>query len=148
MKYADLRDFIAQLERMGELRRIGVPLSPRHEVTELADRVLRAQGPALLIERPHHAGRDYKIPLLANLFGTPRRVALGMGEDSVEALREVGALLAFLKEPEPPRGLKDAFPDRILGTPISEGALDALFRRVKPRFEDEAAAILARLRRG
>lgn len=109
MKYADLRDFIAQLEKLGELRRIGAPLSPRHEITELADRVLRAQGPALLIEHPRDARGDYGMPLLANLFGTPRRVALGMGEESVEALREVGRLLAFLKEPEPPRGLKDAW---------------------------------------
>ena len=109
MKYADLRDFIAQLERMGELKRIDAPLSPHLEVTELADRVLRAQGPALLVMRPQSGAKRWSMPLLANLFGTPRRVALGMGEDSVEALREVGTLLAFLKEPEPPRGLRDAW---------------------------------------
>ena len=103
MRYHDLRDFLGQLERQGELKRIGVPVSPRLEMTEICDRVLRAQGPALLFEKP--AGFD--TPVLANLFGTPKRVALGMGEDSVDALREVGKLLAYLKEPEPPKGLKD-----------------------------------------
>ena len=103
MRYHDLRDFIAQLERQGELRRIRTPVSPHLEMTEICDRVLRAQGPAILFENP--AGHD--MPVLANLFGTPRRVAMGMGEDSVEALREVGKLLAYLKEPEPPKGLKD-----------------------------------------
>ncbi len=103
MRYHDLRDFIAQLEQRGELKRIGAEVSPRLEMTEICDRVLRAQGPAILFEKP--AGFD--IPVLANLFGTPKRVALGMGEDSVEALREVGKLLAYLKEPEPPKGLKD-----------------------------------------
>jgi 4-hydroxy-3-polyprenylbenzoate decarboxylase len=105
MKYRDLRDFIAQLEAIGELKRVKVPVSPVLEMTEIGDRVLRAQGPALLFENP--AGHN--MPVLANLFGTPRRVALGMGEDSLEALREVGKLLAYLKEPEPPRGLKDAW---------------------------------------
>jgi len=105
MKYADLRDFIAQLERRGELKRIGVEVDPRLEITEICDRVLRAGGPALLFEKP----RGHIMPVLANLFGTQQRVALGMGEDSVTALREVGKLLAFLKEPEPPKGLKDAW---------------------------------------
>jgi 4-hydroxy-3-polyprenylbenzoate decarboxylase len=109
MRYADLRDFIGQLESKGELRRIATPVSPRYEMTEIADRVLRAQGPALLFEQPEEAGRVSRFPVLANLFGTPRRVALGMGEDSVEALREVGKLLAYLKEPDPPKGLKDAW---------------------------------------
>jgi 4-hydroxy-3-polyprenylbenzoate decarboxylase len=109
MRYADLRDFIGQLESKGELRRITTPVSPRYEMTEIADRVLRAQGPALLFEQPEEAGRMSRFPVLANLFGTPRRVALGMGEDSVEALREVGKLLAYLKEPDPPKGLKDAW---------------------------------------
>ena len=103
MRYHDLRDFIAQLEHQGELRRIRTPVSPHLEMTEICDRVLRAQGPAILFEKP--VGHD--MPVLANLFGTPRRVAMGMGEDSVEALREVGKLLAYLKEPEPPKGLKD-----------------------------------------
>jgi 4-hydroxy-3-polyprenylbenzoate decarboxylase len=105
MKYQDLRDFIAQLEKLGELRRISAPVSPYLEMTEICDRVLRAQGPALLFEQP--AG--HTMPVLANLFGTPRRVALGMGEESTQALREVGKLLAYLKEPEPPKGLKDAW---------------------------------------
>jgi 4-hydroxy-3-polyprenylbenzoate decarboxylase len=105
MKYHDLRDFIAQLEKLGELRRVSVPVSPHLEMTEICDRVLRAQGPALLFENPV----GHKIPVLANLFGTPRRVALAMGEESITALREVGKLLAYLKEPEPPRGLKDAW---------------------------------------
>ncbi len=105
MKYKDLRDFIAQLEARGELKRIGVEADPYLEVTEICDRTLRAGGPALLFERPK--GSD--IPLLANLFGTPERVALGMGEESVSALREVGRLLAQLKEPEPPKGLRDAW---------------------------------------
>jgi 4-hydroxy-3-polyprenylbenzoate decarboxylase len=104
MKYSDLRDFLGQLERAGELRRIEVPVSPQLEMTEICDRVLRAGGPALLFSRP--TGHD--IPVLGNLFGTPRRVALGMGADSVAALREVGELLAALKEPEAPKGLRDA----------------------------------------
>ncbi|MFN5881495.1 MAG: 3-octaprenyl-4-hydroxybenzoate decarboxylase, partial [Burkholderiales bacterium] len=106
MRYNDLRDFIAQLENRGELRRIRPSVSPRYEMTEIADRVLRQQGPALLFEQPAHEGQRWSMPVLANLFGTPQRVALGMGEDSVQALREVGRLLAYLKEPEPPKGLK------------------------------------------
>jgi len=105
MKYHDLRDFIAQLEQIGELKRVAAPVSPHLEMTEVCDRVLRRQGPAILFEHP--AGHD--MPVLANLFGTPRRVALGMGEEDVSALREVGKLLAYLKEPEPPKGLKDAW---------------------------------------
>ncbi len=105
MKYHDLRDFIAQLEKLGELKRVSTPVSPYLEMTEICDRVLRAQGPAVLFEKP--AG--HTMPVLGNLFGTPRRVALGMGENSTQALREVGKLLAYLKEPEPPKGLKDAW---------------------------------------
>ncbi len=105
MKYHDLRDFIAQLEKIGELKRVTAPVSTHLEMTEICDRVLRAQGPALLFENV--AG--HTMPVLANLFGTPRRVALGMGEENVSALREVGKLLAYLKEPEPPKGLKDAW---------------------------------------
>jgi 4-hydroxy-3-polyprenylbenzoate decarboxylase len=104
MKYKDLRDFIGQLEQQGELKRIGQPVSPALEMTEICDRTLRREGPALLFENP--AG--YDIPVLGNLFGTPRRVALGMGAESVSALREIGQLLAALKEPEPPKGFKDA----------------------------------------
>ncbi len=105
MKYRDLRDFIARLEERGELKRIPNEVDPHLEMTEICDRTLRAGGPALLFENPK--GSD--IPVLANLFGTPQRVALGMGEESVEALREVGKLLAFLKEPDPPKGMKDAW---------------------------------------
>jgi len=105
MKYHDLRDFLRQLEALGELKRVGVEVDPNLEMTEICDRVLRAGGPAVLFEKP----TGHSIPVLGNLFGTPRRVALGMGEESVSALREVGKLLAYLKEPEPPRGLKDAW---------------------------------------
>jgi 4-hydroxy-3-polyprenylbenzoate decarboxylase len=103
VKYRDLRDFITQLERRGELKRISVEVAPRLEMTEICDRVLRAGGPALLFERPAGFG----MPVLANLFGTPLRVALGMGKDEVAELREIGHLLAVLKEPEPPRGWRD-----------------------------------------
>ncbi|HYJ17592.1 MAG TPA: 4-hydroxy-3-polyprenylbenzoate decarboxylase [Burkholderiales bacterium] len=105
MHYSDLRDFIAQLEKQGELRRIATQVSPHLEMTEICDRVLKAQGPALLFEKP----KGHDIPVLGNLFGTARRVAMGMGQESVEALREVGKLLAYLKEPEPPQGLRDAW---------------------------------------
>ena len=105
MKYKDLRDFIAQLEKLGELKRISAPVSTHLEITEICDRVLRTQGPALLFENVS----GHTMPVLANLFGTPRRVALGMGEENTAALREVGKLLAYLKEPEPPKGLKDAW---------------------------------------
>jgi 4-hydroxy-3-polyprenylbenzoate decarboxylase len=107
MKYHDLRDFITQLEQLGELKRIGVEVDPKLEMTEIADRVLRAGGPALLFANP----KGQSIPVLANLFGTPRRVALGMGQDGdwKTQLREVGRTLAALKEPEPPKGLRDAW---------------------------------------
>ncbi len=104
MKYRDLRDFLSRLEASGELKRVGVEVDPRLEITEICDRVLKAGGPALLFEKP----KGHTIPVLGNLFGTPRRVALGMGQESVEALREVGKLLASLKEPEPPQGFRDA----------------------------------------
>ncbi|MDH5552008.1 MAG: UbiD family decarboxylase, partial [Nitrosomonas sp.] len=105
MKYKDLRDFIAQLEAQGELRRVTTEINPNLEMTEICDRILKAEGPAVLFENP----KGYDIPVLGNLFGTPKRVAMGMGQDSVEALREVGKLLAYLKEPDPPKGLKDAW---------------------------------------
>jgi len=103
----DLREFIARLEARGELKRIAVPIDPKLEMTEIADRVLRAGGPALLFEKPTRG----EMPVLANLFGTPQRVALGMGVegDWRASLREVGRLLAYLKEPEPPKGLRDAW---------------------------------------
>ncbi len=133
MKYADLRDFIAQLETRGELQRVRAEVDPHLEVTEICDRTLRAGGPALLFERP----KGSTIPLLGNLFGTPNRVAMGMGEESVTALRQVGQLLASLKEPEPPRGMKDAWdklavfrkvldmaPKQIKGAPCQEVVLE------------------------
>ncbi len=104
MKYRDLREFIHGLERLGELKRVAKPVSTRLEMTALSDRVLKAGGPALLFEQPV----GYKIPALTNLFGTPRRVAMGMGAAEVAELRQIGQLLASLKEPEPPKGLKDA----------------------------------------
>lgn len=123
MKYKDLRDFIKQLEAAGELKRISQPVSPNLEITEIADRTLRAKGPALLFENVE--GSD--IPVLANLFGTPERVAFGMGQEDVAALREVGKLLAFLKEPEPPKGIKDAFAK----LPVFKQVLNMSPKRVK-----------------
>lgn len=132
MKYKDLRDFIGQLEARGELKRIGVEVDPRLEITEICDRTLRKAGPALLFENV----KGSTVPLLGNLFGTTRRVALGMGEESVEALREVGQLLAWLRQPEPPGGLKDAWkslpvfkkildmaPKKVGGAPCQEEVL-------------------------
>lgn len=104
MKYRDLRDFIGHLNTRGALRRVAETVNPRLEMTAVADQVLRAGGPALLFEHP--TGHD--VPVLANLFGTPERVAWGMGADDVSELRDVGRLLASLKEPDPPRALKDA----------------------------------------
>jgi 4-hydroxy-3-polyprenylbenzoate decarboxylase len=103
--YADLRGFLARLEGLGELKRIAVEVDPCLEMTEICDRVLKAGGPALLFEKP----KGHAVPVLANLFGTPRRVALGMGRNDVSELRELGELLATLKEPEPPKGLRDAW---------------------------------------
>jgi 4-hydroxy-3-polyprenylbenzoate decarboxylase len=95
MQYHDLRDFIAQLEKQGELKRISLEISPHLEMTEICDRVLQQGGPAILFEKP----TGHTIPVLGNLFGTPKAVAMGMGEESVDALREVGKLLAYLKSP-------------------------------------------------
>ncbi|HLT99290.1 MAG TPA: UbiD family decarboxylase [Burkholderiaceae bacterium] len=108
MKYRDLRDFIQQLERRGELKRIAQPISTRLEMTEISDRVLRKAGPALLFEQAVHEDRPADMPVLANLFGTPQRVAWGMGAEDVSALRDIGHLLASLREPEAPRNLREA----------------------------------------
>ena len=105
MKYRDLRDFLSLLEEKGELKRITFEIDPYLEMTEIADRTLRAGGPALLFENP----KGFDMPVLCNLFGTPERVAMGMGQDDVKALHEVGKLLAFLKEPDPPKGFRDLF---------------------------------------
>ncbi len=101
--FKDLRDFIELLEDQGELKRISTSVDPYLEITEIADRTLRREGPALLFENPLNSN----IPVLANLFGTTKRVAMAMGQKDVESLRDVGKLLAFLKEPEPPKGWKD-----------------------------------------
>ena len=103
MKYADLRDFIAMLETRGELVRIETEVDPNLEMTEIADRTLRAGGPALLFENP----KGHNTPVLANLFGTEQRVALGMGAESIHSLREIGELLAYLRQPDPPKGAKE-----------------------------------------
>jgi 4-hydroxy-3-polyprenylbenzoate decarboxylase len=103
MKYSDLRDFISQLQQLGELKRVDVPVSPYLEMTEICDRTLRSGGPALIFEKPE----GHSIPVLGNLFGTTRRVALGMGADDISELRKIGHVLSTLKEPEPPRGFKD-----------------------------------------
>ncbi|QLB20550.1 3-octaprenyl-4-hydroxybenzoate decarboxylase [Vespertiliibacter pulmonis] len=105
MKYKNLRDFLELLEQKGELKRIYQEIDPYLEMTEIADRTLRMGGPALLFENP----KGYSMPVLCNLFGTPERVAMGMGQPDVSALRELGKLLAFLKEPEPPKGFKELF---------------------------------------
>jgi 4-hydroxy-3-polyprenylbenzoate decarboxylase len=108
MKHSDLRSFISFLEQQGELVRITQEIDPDLEMTEISDRTLRAKGPALLFENP----KGYSMPVLCNLFGTPKRVAMGMGQESVSALRDVGELLAFLKQPEPPKGLRDLWNKR------------------------------------
>ena len=108
MKHSDLRSFISLLEQQGELVRIKQEVDPNLEMTEISDRTLCAQGPALLFENP----KGYSMPVLCNLFGTPKRVAIGMGQDSVAALRDVGELLAFLKQPEPPKDLRDLWDKR------------------------------------
>jgi 4-hydroxy-3-polyprenylbenzoate decarboxylase len=120
-QYKDLRDFIAFLERKGELVRITQEIDPHLEMTEISDRTLRAEGPALLFENP----KGYKTPVLCNLFGTPKRVAMAMGQNDVRALRDVGELLAFLKEPEPPKGLRDLWEKRhdfkqVLNMPVKQ----------------------------
>ena len=108
MKHSDLRSFISFLEQQGELVRITQEVDPNLEMTEISDRTLRAKGPALLFENP----KGYSMPVLCNLFGTPKRVAMGMGQESVAALRDVGELLAFLKQPEPPKDLRDLWDKR------------------------------------
>ncbi|HBH35274.1 MAG TPA: 4-hydroxy-3-polyprenylbenzoate decarboxylase [Gammaproteobacteria bacterium] len=123
MQYKDLRDYIRQLEQIGELKRIQAEVDPYLEVTEICDRTLKAGGPALLFENV----KDSDMPLLGNLFGTTRRVAMGMGEESVGALRKVGKLLAQLKEPEPPKGVRDAW-EKI---PVFKKVLDMAPKNIK-----------------
>ncbi|SCC10536.1 4-hydroxy-3-polyprenylbenzoate decarboxylase [Gilliamella bombicola] len=105
MHFSNFRDFLDYLEQQGELKRITFPVNPYLEMTEIADRVLRSEGPALLFEKPI----GYDMPVLCNLFGTAKRVAMGMGREDTSALREIGELLAFLREPEPPKGIRQFF---------------------------------------
>ena len=123
MKYEDLRSFLAALEARGELKRIAKPIDPHLEMTEVCDRTLRVAGPALLFEYPV----NHDVPVLANLFGTPQRVALAMGAESTEALREIGRLLAFLRAPDPPSGMRDAWKS----LPVFKRVLDMAPRTVK-----------------
>ncbi|MCK6265506.1 4-hydroxy-3-polyprenylbenzoate decarboxylase [Vibrio sp. ZSDE26] len=123
MSFQDLRDFIGHLESKGLLKRITHPVDPHYEMTEISDRTLRAGGPALLFENPV----GYDMPVLTNLFGTPERVAIGMGRSDVKELREVGKLLAYLKEPEPPKGFKDAI-DKI---PVFKQVLNMPVKRLR-----------------
>ncbi len=116
MKYRDLREFIEKLRLDNQLIEIDAEVDPYLEITEICDRVLRSGGPAILFKNP--VGSE--IPLLANLFGSAERVAMGMGETSVDALREIGKLLAFLKEPDPPKGVKEAWKS----VPIYKKVLD------------------------
>ncbi|WP_144734100.1 UbiD family decarboxylase [Extensimonas perlucida] len=110
MSYRDLREFLAQLEAVGELRRIAAPISPRLEMTAFSARVLRTQGPALLFEQP----QGYEMPVLTNLFGTPARVARVLGAQDLQDLRAYGEVLAALKDPAPPNGVKDLWQRRHL----------------------------------
>ncbi|UDG80686.1 3-octaprenyl-4-hydroxybenzoate carboxy-lyase [Candidatus Hartigia pinicola] len=103
MKYRDLRDFIVQLEKKNELKRITIEIDPYLEMTEIADRTLKAGGPALLFEHP----KGYNMPVLCNLFGTKQRVAMGVGKKNFTALHDIGELLAFLKSPDPPKAFRD-----------------------------------------
>src|SRR5437764_11867759 len=136
MSYRDLREFIAQLETDGELTRVRAAVDPKLEMTELCDRVLKNGGPALLFEQPKGDRRGPSgatIPVLGNLFGTPERVARAMGADPTkwrESLREVGRLLAFLKEPEPPKSLKDAWQNT---RPVFMKVLDMARSSAAPR---------------
>lgn len=116
MSYKDLRDFLQQLEKQGELKRITLEINPYLEITEISDRVLKQAGPVLLFENP----KDHNIPVLTNLFGTSKRVAMGMGANSVTQLRSIGQLLAYLRSPEPPKGLKDV----VQKLPIFKKVLD------------------------
>ncbi|MGF1751819.1 4-hydroxy-3-polyprenylbenzoate decarboxylase [Vibrio cionasavignyae] len=123
MNFKDLRDFIDHLESKQLLKRITHPVDPHYEMTEISDRTLRAGGPALLFENPI----GYDMPVLTNLFGTSERVAIGMGRQEVKELREVGKLLAYLKEPEPPKGFKDAL-DKL---PVFRQVLNMPVKRLK-----------------
>ncbi len=121
MHHADLRSFITFLEQRGELKRINVAVDCHLEITEICDRVLKGGGPALLFENV----KGHTTPVLANLFGTTTRVALAMGRESIDQLRDVGKLLAYLKEPEPPASFRALWAQRgtfkqVLNMPVDE----------------------------
>ena len=103
MPYASLRDFMARLEHSGRLVRVKAAVSPVLEITEIQTRLLAEQGPAVLFENV----TGFDMPVLANLFGTVERVAWGMDREPHE-LRAVGETLAFLRQPEPPGGWREA----------------------------------------
>ena len=108
MPFSSLRDFIDRLERAGRLKRVSAPVSPELEMTEIQTRLLAEGGPAVLFENVVHSdGRRAEMPVLANLFGTVERVAWGIEREPGQ-LREVGETLAFLRQPEPPGGLREA----------------------------------------
>src|SRR3954451_17060276 len=108
MPYSSLRDFMDRLTTAGRLVRVQAPVSPYLEMTEIQTRLLAESGPAALFENvAREAGGSYNIPVLVNLFGTVERVAGGMAREPHQ-LREIGETLAFLKQPEPPGGWREA----------------------------------------
>ncbi len=126
MSYATLRDFLAVLERRGELKRVPFAVDPRLEMTALCQQSLRANGPALWFERP----QGYGMPVLGNLFGTTSRVAAALGYEDIAQLRELGEVLSFLREPQwperPARLLENlpAFMPLLKATPRVVGGLE------------------------
>ncbi len=131
MKYRDLREFLVALERDGQLLRVPDSVSPRLEMTAFADKALQSGGPALLFESPS----GFSTPVLANLFGTTRRVALGMGVSDPLHLRQLGQLLASMKEPEPPKSIGDA--GRLLGMAKSLWNMRPTHRKTGPCHDAE-----------
>jgi 4-hydroxy-3-polyprenylbenzoate decarboxylase len=123
IQYADLREFLDYLEKKGDLKRITLEVSPHLEMTEISDRVLRADGPALFFEN----AKGFDVPVLTNLFGSERRVAAAMGCESTHQLRDIGKLLAFLKEPSPPESLRDMWNK----TPIFKQVLNMTIKVIK-----------------
>jgi 4-hydroxy-3-polyprenylbenzoate decarboxylase len=108
MPYDSLRDFIERLDREGRLVRVSHPVSPALEMTEIQTRVIAEGGPAILFENVvTETGAPYGMSVLVNLFGTVERVAWGMDREP-DQLREVGKTLAYLRQPEPPGGIRDA----------------------------------------
>ena len=137
MPYSSLRDFMARLETAGRLVRVAEPVATALEMTEIQTRLLAEEGPAVLFETPVGVdGRRFEMPVLVNLFGSIERVAWGMDREP-EGLRELGETLAFLRQPEPPGGWRDAFemlpllrtvmamkPRTVTGAPCQEVVLE------------------------